>query len=241
MAEELGLHGLAPARGLRRPGLRLPRARHRARRDGRVLLAGGPVPRERRHRGARDPERRRAPRRSARCCRASRAATTLATLALLEPRAATDADGIAATCASRRAAAGASRGRKSLVLDAQNADLLLVAAREAGSAGDAGVSLFVVRADARGLTVKPVDALDLHAQARRTSSSPTSPRRRSATPAPPAPRSRARSTSPRSRSRRVRRRRRALPRDAPSPTPSRASSSRARSGRSRRSSTSPPR
>jgi alkylation response protein AidB-like acyl-CoA dehydrogenase len=47
------------------------------------------------------------------------------------------------------------------VLDAQNADLILVAAREAGSRGAEGVSLFAVSPDAAGLTVKPTDGLDL--------------------------------------------------------------------------------
>jgi alkylation response protein AidB-like acyl-CoA dehydrogenase len=47
------------------------------------------------------------------------------------------------------------------VLDAQNADLLLVAAREPGSGGASGLSLLAVRADATGVAVKPTDGLDL--------------------------------------------------------------------------------
>jgi alkylation response protein AidB-like acyl-CoA dehydrogenase len=85
---------------------------------------------------------------------------TIATLAVLEASGRQDADGIAATC--RRDGDGwCVTGRKIAVLDAQNADLLVVAAREAGSRGEAGVSLLVVRADAAGVTVKPADGLDL--------------------------------------------------------------------------------
>ena len=85
---------------------------------------------------------------------------TIATLALLEASGRHDAAGIATTC--RRDGDGwRVAGRKIAVLDAQNADLLLVAAREAGTAGEAGVSLFVVRADAAGVTVKATDGLDL--------------------------------------------------------------------------------
>jgi alkylation response protein AidB-like acyl-CoA dehydrogenase len=85
---------------------------------------------------------------------------TIATLAVLEASGRQDADAIAATC--RRDGDGwRVTGRKIAVLDAQNADLLVVAAREAGSRGEAGVSLLVVRADAAGVIVKPADGLDL--------------------------------------------------------------------------------
>ena len=46
MAEELGLQGLGISRSARRAGLRLPRSRHRARRDG-APARGRAVPRER--------------------------------------------------------------------------------------------------------------------------------------------------------------------------------------------------
>jgi alkylation response protein AidB-like acyl-CoA dehydrogenase len=49
-------------------------------------------------------------------------------------------------------------GRKRLVTDGAAAGLVIVAAREPGSAG---VSLAVVRGDARGLTAKPLEPLDL--------------------------------------------------------------------------------
>ncbi len=85
---------------------------------------------------------------------------TIATLALLEASGRHDADAIAATC-HRESEGWRVEGRKIAVLDAQNADLLLVAAREAGSSGEAGISLFAVRANAAGVTVKATDTLDL--------------------------------------------------------------------------------
>jgi alkylation response protein AidB-like acyl-CoA dehydrogenase len=61
------------------------------------------------------------------------------------------------SCSARRSA-GTWRlsGRKAVVLDAPSADYLLVSARSAGAVSEArGVSLFLVRADAPGLTVCP--------------------------------------------------------------------------------------
>jgi alkylation response protein AidB-like acyl-CoA dehydrogenase len=85
---------------------------------------------------------------------------TIATLALLETSGRQDAAGIAAT--ARRDGAGFRvTGRKIGVLDAQNATLLLVAARDTGSTGETGISLFAVRSDAAGVTVKATDGLDL--------------------------------------------------------------------------------
>ena len=85
---------------------------------------------------------------------------TIATLAVHEASGRADPGGIETIC--RREGNGwCVAGRKVAVLDAQNADLLLVAAREAGSTGDAGLSLFAVRADAAGLSVEPTDGLDL--------------------------------------------------------------------------------
>jgi len=85
---------------------------------------------------------------------------TIATLGVLETSGRFGLDGIEATCA-RGAKGWRVSGRKVAVLDAQNADLLLVAAREPGSRGEAGVSLLALRADAPGLAVKPTDGLDL--------------------------------------------------------------------------------
>jgi alkylation response protein AidB-like acyl-CoA dehydrogenase len=85
---------------------------------------------------------------------------TIETLAVLEAEGRSGLDGVAATC--RRDGSGwRVAGRKVAVLDAQNADLLLVAAREPGSGGASGLSLLAVRADATGVAVKPTDGLDL--------------------------------------------------------------------------------
>jgi alkylation response protein AidB-like acyl-CoA dehydrogenase len=52
-------------------------------------------------------------------------------------------------------------GRKVLVLDAPNLDLLVVSARREGTQGSEGVGLFVVLAQADGLRVEAVEPLDL--------------------------------------------------------------------------------
>jgi alkylation response protein AidB-like acyl-CoA dehydrogenase len=51
-------------------------------------------------------------------------------------------------------------GEKRLVTDAAIADLLVVSARAAGTSGTDGVALLVVRADAAGVAVTPVEPLD---------------------------------------------------------------------------------
>jgi alkylation response protein AidB-like acyl-CoA dehydrogenase len=85
---------------------------------------------------------------------------SIATLAVLEESGRAGLEGVAATC--RRGARGWTvAGRKLAVLDAQNADWILVAAREPGSAGEAGISLLAVRADAEGVAIEPTDGLDL--------------------------------------------------------------------------------
>ena len=130
--EELGLHGPRDARGGRRPGLRLPRAGHRARRDG-ATARRRPVPRERRARRTRDRERRR-PRRSAQnCCRISRAATTIATLAIARGVGSPDADGASRRRARRDGDGLASRGRKAR--RARRAERRPAAGRRARSRG----------------------------------------------------------------------------------------------------------
>jgi len=78
-------------------------------------------------------------------------------LAVDEPGARTGLDGVTATC--RRDGAGwRVSGAKTAVLDGQNADLLLVAAREPGADG---ITLLAVRPDAPGVERVPVDGLDL--------------------------------------------------------------------------------
>jgi alkylation response protein AidB-like acyl-CoA dehydrogenase len=84
---------------------------------------------------------------------------TLATLALAEPGGHWDVSGIALE--ARRAGSGWTlHGEKSLVLDGCAADLIVVAAREKGSRGADGVSLFTLHSDAVGLARRPQDALD---------------------------------------------------------------------------------
>jgi len=61
------------------------------------------------------------------------------------------------------------RGAKQFVLDGQAADQIVTLARTAGASGDrAGLSLFVVDADARGLSVEPAELLDGRKAARIT-------------------------------------------------------------------------
>lgn len=88
------------------------------------------------------------------------AGESIATLAGLEAAGRPDPEAVAATCRrvdGRWCVAGA----KTAVLDGANADLLLVAAREAGTRGAEGLTLLAVRRDAPGVEVTPVDGLDL--------------------------------------------------------------------------------
>jgi alkylation response protein AidB-like acyl-CoA dehydrogenase len=85
---------------------------------------------------------------------------SIVALAVWEPSGGHGAPSITAEC--RPAASGwRVSGAKSAVLDGQNADGFVVAAREPGSQGAGGVSLLWVRADAPGVEVVPVDGLDL--------------------------------------------------------------------------------
>jgi alkylation response protein AidB-like acyl-CoA dehydrogenase len=88
------------------------------------------------------------------------AGDVIATLAVAEPAGGVGAAAMATECC-RRGDAWTVSGAKTAVLDGQNADLFLVAAREPGSRGDAGVSLLLVRADAPRVELSPVDGLDL--------------------------------------------------------------------------------
>jgi alkylation response protein AidB-like acyl-CoA dehydrogenase len=81
----------------------------------------------------------------------------VAALAVDEPGARPGLDGVAATL--RRDGAGwRVSGAKTAVVDGQNAELLLVAAREPGADG---LTLVAVRPDAPGVEVAPADGLDL--------------------------------------------------------------------------------
>jgi alkylation response protein AidB-like acyl-CoA dehydrogenase len=80
---------------------------------------------------------------------------TIATLAVLEAAGDPGLDRIETVCTKSGDGYRVS-GRKVAVLDAANADLLLVAAR-----GEAGLSLLALRPGAPGVAVKPWDGLDL--------------------------------------------------------------------------------
>ena len=83
----------------------------------------------------------------------------VATLAFAEPNGRWDAGGVEMTATP---VGGGFRldGVKSFVLDGCAADLLVVLARRPGSTGDEGLSFFLVRADAAGLTRRSLKALD---------------------------------------------------------------------------------
>jgi alkylation response protein AidB-like acyl-CoA dehydrogenase len=87
------------------------------------------------------------------------AGETVATLAVAESNGRWDAAGteLVATPAGGGARLG---GVKSFVLDGHTADVVLVLARRPGSSGDEDLSLYRVQADARGLTRRPLKALD---------------------------------------------------------------------------------
>ncbi len=87
------------------------------------------------------------------------AGTTTATLAFAEPAGEWTADGVSLTA---RAAGGELRldGTKSFVPDGCTADLIVVVAREPGSAGDEGLGLFGVAGDAPGLARRSLATLD---------------------------------------------------------------------------------
>jgi alkylation response protein AidB-like acyl-CoA dehydrogenase len=84
---------------------------------------------------------------------------TLATLAWLEPDTDWDAAGVRLTI-EPGADGDRLSGSKRFVTDAATADLIVVAARRPATRGLEGVGLFLVRRDAPGLSVSPVDALD---------------------------------------------------------------------------------
>jgi alkylation response protein AidB-like acyl-CoA dehydrogenase len=84
---------------------------------------------------------------------------TVATLAVAEDSGQWNAAGMSAT-ATPANGAWTLDGTKSFVLDGHTADLIVVAARAPGSTGAEGLSLFIVAADAKGLTRTPLTTLD---------------------------------------------------------------------------------
>lgn len=85
---------------------------------------------------------------------------TIATLAFTEPNGRWDAGGIETTATRLENGRYRLDGEKSFVLDGHTADLLVVAARAPGSAGEDGLSLFTVAGDAAGLTRTPLIVMD---------------------------------------------------------------------------------
>ena len=83
-----------------------------------------------------------------------------ATVAWTEGNGRWDASGIEAVARRRPAGDFVLTGRKTFVLDAHSADLILVAARREGSTAEEGVSLFLVPGDAAGLTRRVLGTMD---------------------------------------------------------------------------------
>ena len=83
----------------------------------------------------------------------------IATLAWVEANGRWDAGGIALTATSADGGYLLD-GTKKFVLDGHTADLVIVAARARGTAGEDGVSLFAVDAPCVGLTRRPLETLD---------------------------------------------------------------------------------
>ncbi|MHB8511627.1 MAG: acyl-CoA dehydrogenase family protein [Actinomycetota bacterium] len=80
----------------------------------------------------------------------------IATLAFTDSKGDWSANGV--TCVASKD--GVLNGSLSFVLDGHVADVLVVAARDAGSKGTDGIGLFVVRRDAEGLKTTLLDTLD---------------------------------------------------------------------------------
>ena len=84
-------------------------------------------------------------RRSASCSPRSPQATPSLTFAFTEDNGAWDSSGVTMTATGNKL-----NGTKSFVVDGHTADLIVVLARQAGTTGDNGLSLFTVRGDAPG-------------------------------------------------------------------------------------------
>jgi alkylation response protein AidB-like acyl-CoA dehydrogenase len=87
------------------------------------------------------------------------AGKTIATVAHTGPKGRWDASGIEAV-ARRDGGDFILNGTRTFVVDGHTADLLVVAARSDGSEGDAGISLFIVRADAAGIERRLLPTMD---------------------------------------------------------------------------------
>ncbi len=88
------------------------------------------------------------------------AGRTIATLGVAEGNASITPDAIAAVC-TRNGGEWSVSGTKTYVINAQNAELIVVAARTEGSSGADGITLLAVRTDTPGVRIEPVEAMDL--------------------------------------------------------------------------------
>jgi alkylation response protein AidB-like acyl-CoA dehydrogenase len=85
---------------------------------------------------------------------------TIATLAFTEPSGKWDAAGITMEATSDGSGGYTLDGTKMFVLDGHTANLIVVAARAAGSGGTEGISFFTVAGDAAGLTRTALPTMD---------------------------------------------------------------------------------
>jgi alkylation response protein AidB-like acyl-CoA dehydrogenase len=85
---------------------------------------------------------------------------TIATLAFTEPSGKWDANGITMEAAADGSGGYTLDGTKMFVLDGHTADLIVVAARAAGTGGTEGISFFTVAGDAAGLTRTALPTMD---------------------------------------------------------------------------------
>src|SRR2546421_2906856 len=85
---------------------------------------------------------------------------TIATLAFTEPSGKWDASGITMEATPDGSGGYTLSGTKMFVLDGHTANLIVVAARSAGSGGTEGISFFTVDGDAPGLTRTALPTMD---------------------------------------------------------------------------------
>src|SRR5262245_51542592 len=80
---------------------------------------------------------------------------TIATFAFTEDSGAWDSSGVTMTADGNKL-----NGTKSFVVDGHTADLIVVLARQPGTSGDNGLTMFTVRGDAPGLKRTPLKSMD---------------------------------------------------------------------------------
>ena len=85
---------------------------------------------------------------------------TIATMAWVEDNGRWDGAGTTMTATAANGGYTLS-GSKTMVLDGHTADLIVVLARQPGTSGDSGLSLFLVDGKAAGLTRRPLKTMDL--------------------------------------------------------------------------------